>query len=499
MAPISFHALSVRAPDGRVLLADAAASLGPGLTALVGANGAGKSTLLRVLAGDAPAAGGDLRRRGEVRRLAPQDLAGLGGALADWPRWLREAAPGDRRLSLRLMPAGIDPVFASPGERARAWLAWAVVAPADAWLLDEPSAHLDADGRAALMAWLGRLEVPALVASHDRALLARADAVWSLANARLRLHGGGYDAFVAESAGQAARARETLARERREQQALARRVQAARERSDQRSARGVAAVRDGSQGRLLAGYLKGRAEHGQGARARAAAAREQAAREAVAEARAQLVEIPDFRLDLGDAAVGEGRRLLLAEGLALHAGDRPLFEGLDLVIQGPRRLAITGPNGSGKSRLLRVLAGLDAPASGRVTPGALPVVLLDQSGGDLRDDERVLDAFLRHQPMPEGAARERLAWFLFTGAAVFQPVGTLSAGERLRLAFACQLGGPRRPGLLLADEPDNHLDLPSLRAVEHALAQFTGGLVLVSHDPAFLAAVGVEDRLALGG
>lgn len=114
MAPITFHALSLRAPDGRVLLADAAASLGPGLTALVGANGSGKSTLLRVLAGEAAPADGRLHRRGTIRRLAPQDFDGLEAALADWPRWLREAAPGDRRLSLRLMPPDLAPTAPVP-------------------------------------------------------------------------------------------------------------------------------------------------------------------------------------------------------------------------------------------------------------------------------------------------------------------------------------------------------------------------------------------------
>jgi len=499
MSPIDFHALSLRAPDGRVLLESADASLGPGITALVGANGAGKSSLLRVLAGEAPAAAGELRRAGGVRRLDLQAYAGLVETLYAMPARLREATSRQRRLSGRLMPGGFAADTASPGERARAWLAWAVLADADAWLLDEPSAHLDADGRAALQAWLASLEVPVLVASHDRSLLVRADAVWSIAHGRLHVHGGGYEAFLADAAEAGARAQAALSRQRREQQALARRVQLARERSDQRSARGIAAVRGGSQGGLLAGYLQGRAEHGQGARTRAAATRLEAAREAVAEARARCVAPPDFRLDLGDVAVSAGRRLLRAEGLALQADGRPLFEDLDLHLQGPCRLAITGANGSGKSRLLRVLAGRETPSAGRVVPGALPVVLLDQQGGVPDGDERVIDAFRRHQPLAEGAARERLAWFLFTGAGVFQPVGTLSAGERLRLGFACQLGGPRRPGLLLADEPDNHLDLPSLRAVEHALAQFAGGLVLVSHDETFLAAVGIERRLRLGG
>ncbi|KFN45318.1 hypothetical protein N790_10065, partial [Arenimonas malthae CC-JY-1] len=216
-------------------------------------------------------------------------------------------------------------------------------------------------------------------------------------------------------------------------------------------------------------------------------------------ARERLALEPDFRLDLGGFQLPAGKRLLAAEGLALYAGDRCLLQGFDLVLQGPRRLALQGPNGSGKSRLLRALAGVAPPDAGRVLHGTLPIALVDQHGAAERDDDTVLEAFLRRQPMHEGTARERLAWFLFTGTRVFQRVGTLSAGERLRLGLACQLGGPVLPGLLLLDEPDNHLDLPSLRAVEEALAQFPGGLVVVSHDEAFLAAAGVEEKLRLGG
>jgi ATPase subunit of ABC transporter with duplicated ATPase domains len=167
---------------------------------------------------------------------------------------------------------------------------------------------------------------------------------------------------------------------------------------------------------------------------------------------------------------------------------------------GPERVAVVGPNGSGKTTLLRVAMGRLAPDTGTVR--RLPeeeTASLDQAGAALDPALTVLENFRTFHPEMEAtAARHALARFLFSHEAALQTVGTLSGGQRLRASLACVLGGDRAPSLLMLDEPTNHLDLDALEALESALRAYDGALLVVSHDAAFLEAIGVERRLMLG-
>jgi ATPase subunit of ABC transporter with duplicated ATPase domains len=196
------------------------------------------------------------------------------------------------------------------------------------------------------------------------------------------------------------------------------------------------------------------------------------------------------------------KEVLRMEGVAWASPDgRPVLSGIDLTMRGPERVAVTGPNGSGKSTLLRLVVGDLAADRGEIVVGVddSRVAWLDQSAALLGRSRTVLEAFRgRHPDLAEAMARHRLARFLFPGEEALKPVEALSGGERMRAALACVLGGSRVPSLLLLDEPTNHLDLDSLETVEEAVAAYDGALLVVSHDPDFLEAVGVERRLELG-
>ena len=158
---------------------------------------------------------------------------------------------------------------------------------------------------------------------------------------------------------------------------------------------------------------------------------------------------------------------------------------------------MTGPNGAGKSTLLHLFAGDLAPTAGTVER---PVrgVLLDQEAAILNPDETLIEAWRLLNP--EGTANDAhaaLARFLFRNTSAHRKAGELSGGERLRAALACVMTGLNPAQLLILDEPTNHLDLDSVAAVEAALAAYDGALVVVSHDPDFIDAIGIERVVAL--
>jgi ATPase subunit of ABC transporter with duplicated ATPase domains len=175
----------------------------------------------------------------------------------------------------------------------------------------------------------------------------------------------------------------------------------------------------------------------------------------------------------------------------------PVIADLSLTITGPERVAIIGPNGSGKSTLLALIAGALAPWSGQVRVG-VPFALFDQRVSLLDPALSIADNFLRlNLGTTNNQCRAALARFRFRADAADRIVGTLSGGQMLRAGLACVLGAPQPPQLLILDEPGNHLDIESLTAVETGLAAYDGALLVVSHDTAFLEAIGIERTVEL--
>jgi ATPase subunit of ABC transporter with duplicated ATPase domains len=181
----------------------------------------------------------------------------------------------------------------------------------------------------------------------------------------------------------------------------------------------------------------------------------------------------------------------------------PLLRGVTFDLRGATRVALTGPNGIGKSTLLRVLMGTHPACSGTVYRGVTRerFAWLDQHALLLEDSPTVLAAYQQRHPTQDATTmRGVLAAYQFRADAAHLPIASLSGGERVRAALACVLGAPGGvdgPCCLLLDEPTNHLDLESLEVLEGALRAWDGALVVVSHDVAFLEAIGVDDMLPM--
>jgi ATPase subunit of ABC transporter with duplicated ATPase domains len=511
-ALLQLDRLSHALPDGRVLFSDLQFTFAPQRIGLVGDNGVGKSVLARLLAGQAQPSSGAVRCDGNLHYVAqeldPQHyptvaaLAGMEDVLAalariaagsvdeaDYAlvgeRWdaharLRQALD---ELDLRHVDADTPTSSLSGGERQRIALQGAWLSQADWLVLDEPSNHLDAHQRARLVAQLARWPGGLLLISHDRALLEHVDAIAELSPQGLRSYGGNYPLYAQqralEQAGYAAALQAEKAGARREQ----REAQQQAERQQRRVGRGEREGREGNQSKLLLDAKKEKSQDSQGKLRVRAQEAQQARQQRVTDASARCAPEAERLLLAPESLVPNGKLLLELRDVVLPHGQS---HAINLLLSGPRRLAVTGDNGSGKSTLLRVIAGQLAPAGGELRCHA-QVAWLDQHAG-LREGEQsaVQRLQARNSTVAEGALRTRLALLGIAGARATMPSRLLSGGERMKVALAAELYAQAPPQLLLLDEPDNHLDLASLHALEQMLLQYQGALLVVSHDRAFL-------------
>jgi ATPase subunit of ABC transporter with duplicated ATPase domains len=522
---VTLDSLSFRAPDGRTLLDNLTLAFGAERTGLVGRNGVGKTTLLRLILGElAPLAGAvSVRGRIGVLRQALQpppgatvaELMGVAEALRRLARIEAGAgteadfADADWGLEARLAEAlagvglaGLDPArpaaTLSGGQVTRAALAGLIAAEPDLLVLDEPTNNLDAEARGRVAEVLGRWKGGALVVSHDRGLLRRMDRIVELTGLGARVYGGGYDLYAERKAAEAAAAERALDAAERTVARVARETQVVAERKARRDAAGKRYARSGSAPRILLGGLKRRAEESAGRGEELAERLKGEAAEDLAQARAQVEAVRTLAFELPSSGLPGGRTVLAMEDVAFaYPGGPGRLGGVTLQIEGPERVAVTGPNGAGKTTLIRLAAGELEPTAGQVRRH-VRTAFLDQQTALLRAEETLVEAFLRLNPgAGDNRARAALARFLFRNVAAEKRVAALSGGERLRAALACVLMADQPPQLLILDEPTNHLDLDSVAAVEAALAGYDGALLVVSHDPDFLEAVGIDREVTL--
>ena len=518
------HQVTCQFATGQTLFGPLNLSLEPTLCGLVGRNGVGKTRLLRLLAGlDSPAVG-HIERAAAVAWVAQQPtltpettLAALlgyapifdalfrleqGNGLADDFELLDGHWDLTDRLSLAFREADLPPFSAdrpafslSGGERMKALLCGAFVSSADYLLLDEPTNHLDSEGREWLYQQLENWHGGALIASHDRQLLARMPRIIELTPTALRSYGGNYDEYQRQREAEQQAARAALDHATTERRRTRARMQKEHDAAQRRSAQTLRTVDTLNIASFERVKYKGAAKERPGTLRRQHREQNSSLNGAVQQARERVEEDTPVMFTLPGSEVAAGKQVLVVEALQLaHSPAAPL----DWRMDGPMRVALRGPNGCGKTTLLKTLLGLEQAASGDVRL-SVSAAYLDQHLTQLDLSLSVITHLsLDDTPLDEGLLRTRLAQLQLGADKVNLPLAALSGGERLKAALACVLWRRDPAQLLLLDEPTNHLDLASTQAIECALATFPGALVVVSHDEAFLQGLKLTHSLTWG-
>ncbi|MDO5641361.1 MAG: ABC-F family ATP-binding cassette domain-containing protein [Paracoccus sp. (in: a-proteobacteria)] len=480
-----FEAASARIPAGHKV-------------GLVGPNGAGKTTLFRLIRGELSLDGGAISlparaRIGGVAQEAPATarsvldtvldadqeraalmaesdratdparIAEIQTRLADIDAWSAEARAATILKGLGFSDADQQRPSAdfSGGWRMRIALAGVLFAQPDLLLLDEPTNYLDLEGALWLESYLARYPYTVIVISHDRGLLNRAVThILHLEDRDLVLYTGNYDTF-------------------------------ARTRAERRAVQAAQAKKQDARRAHLQSFVDR-------FRAKASKAKQAQARIKMIE-KMEPITAPEeakFHRFTFPAPEQLSPPIIAMEGVSIGYGDRAVLRNLDLRIDQDDRIALLGRNGQGKSTLSKLLADRLDVMAGRITrSGKLRVGYFAQHQVDeLTLEDTPLDHIRRLRPdEAPSRLRARLAGFGLTEAQAETPVAALSGGQKARLSLL--IATIDAPHLLVLDEPTNHLDIESREALTEALNDYTGAVVLVSHDMHLLSLV--ADRLWL--
>jgi len=485
---------------GRAILERASATVPVGArVGLIGRNGAGKSTLMKALIGEIEPDDGEISKPSRARigyiaqeapsgAMTPEDVvlasaterAALLAELETCTDMDRMGDVHERLLAIDAYSAparaakilnglGFDeemqqrPVDSfSGGWKMRIALGALLFSEPDILLLDEPSNHLDLEATLWLENFLKSYPATLVVISHERDLLNKVvDHILHLQGGQLTLYPGGYDAFEKQRAERAAQ----LAAAKASQDAQAARL---RDYVARNSARASTAKQAQSRAKMLAKM----------------------------QPIAALMEDPSLSFDFPDPAEMKSPMITLEHAAVGYGAAPPILKRLNFRIEADDRIALLGRNGNGKTTLARLLAAQLSPAEGEVNaPGKLKVGYFTQyQVEELAGEDTPLDLMARAmEGQSPAAVRAQLGRFGFSGPRASQRVEKLSGGERARLALA--LITRDAPHLLILDEPINHLDVDAREALIQALNNYSGAVILISHDRHMVELT--SDRLVL--
>lgn len=428
--------------------------------AIIGDNGSGKTTLLRLLSGDLLPDSGTVHKNANVYLLNQINVS--------------DSKSGGEQQMFALMRA-----FESN---------------ADVLLLDEPTNNLDTDAKQIFFDRLNTYPHGVAIVSHDRELLQQMEKIIEIHNGQLKVYGGNYDFYLEQKRieqdniySKYTNAQKSIAR-------LNNTINIAQNTRQHHEFKQHKEIDNSKRSRIAANALRGKSQETE-AKKRAIIQKKLNEQISIQQSLSEQMRNETIKIPLPNKSF-YSKELIKISDLCFAYGDKTVFKDFDFTMYGKSRVRLVGKNGSGKSTLLKIVRGELKPESGTVkTFGKIAYV--DQDLSVLDKNKTIIENIVEISDCLKHDAHAIAANFGFRGNASQQKVGTLSGGELLKATLATILGGDNQPDLLILDEPTNNLEIKSIGILEEALNQYTGAILLVSHDEMFVRNIKTDKEIYL--
>jgi ATPase subunit of ABC transporter with duplicated ATPase domains len=497
--------------------------------ALIGNNGSGKSTLLKIIAGELPASGGQIARDAEpyyvpqifgqfndltigealkvngkltaLKEILKGNLTEYNYALLN-DDWTIEERCTDALKYWKLSDLDLAQKMAtlSGGQKTKVFLAGISIHQAELVLLDEPSNHLDINGRELLYDFVSASDRTLILVSHDRTLLNLLHTVYELSRHVISTYGGNYDFYADQKQVEINALNQDLQSKLKALRKAKEKQRETNERQQKLDSRGKAKQEKAGVAKIMMNTLRNSAENSTSKAKAVHADKVNGIFQEVQELRTALPGIDTMKFNFDNSALHRGKFLFKAGGINYRYHDKQLWNSnLSFEITSGERIALKGLNGSGKTSLINMLLGKLEPQTGAIFRAHNKSVYIDQDYSLIDNRLNVYEQAQQYNIslLEEHEIKIRLNRFLFTKEDWAKPCKALSGGERMRLILCCLTIDNQSPDIIILDEPTNNLDIQNMKILTAAINSYHGTLLVVSHDKYFLEEVRIGRTIEL--
>lgn len=498
--------------------------------ALIGNNGVGKSTLLKIIAKELVPSSGEVNLQskpyyipqlfGQYNHLTVSEALQVNtklGALKDILNgsvdlenfnllnddWTIEDRCNEALNYWNL--ADLDPSLKmgalSGGQKTKVFLAGIYIHSPDFILLDEPTNHLDSFGRQLLYDFIETTKRTLIIVSHDRRLLNLLNTVCELSENGIQVYGGNYDFYTErKQIERNALSQDIHSKEKAFKKAKEKERKTV-ERQHKYDARAQKNIGKAGLPKIVANTWKNSAERSTAKITDVHTKKTEGIQLVIRGLRSSLSNTDQMKFGFDNAKLHKGKTLFVADEINFsYEGSKHLWvNNQTFKLFSGERVAVKGPNGSGKTTLISIIMGNIAPLIGTVFIAENKSVYIDQDYSLIDNSLKVYEQAqqFNNKALQEHEVKIRLNRFLFTKEMWDKPCHVLSGGEKMRLLLCCLSIGNQSPDIIILDEPTNNLDIQNIEILTHAINDYQGTLIVISHDDIFLEQINIERTITL--